>query len=58
MADGSLSAEANYQYHAPLELYTSWLTLMQDVQDDPAAGLDEGLLAFSRPHSRLYGECL
>ena len=32
MADGSLSAEANYQYHAPAELYTSWLTLMQDVQ--------------------------
>ena len=38
MADGSLSAEANYYYHAPSEMYRSWLTLMQDVQDDPNAG--------------------
>ena len=39
MADGSLSAEANYLYHWPSKLYSSWLTLMQDVQDDPAAAV-------------------
>ena len=38
MADGSLSAEANYHYHWPSEFYSSWLTLMQDVQDDPTSG--------------------
>lgn len=38
MADGSLSAEANYHYHWVGDMYTSWLTLMQDVQDDHAAG--------------------
>jgi hypothetical protein len=37
MADASVSAEGNYQYHWIGSLYTSWLTLMRDVQTEPSA---------------------
>eukprot|EP00040_Diaphanoeca_grandis_P012333 m.62571 g.62571 ORF g.62571 m.62571 type:complete len:1144 (-) comp23173_c0_seq2:336-3767(-) len=37
MADASVSAEANYQYHWMPSLYTSWLTSMRDVQTEPSA---------------------
>ena len=37
MADASVSAEGNYQYHWIGSLYTSWLTLMRDVQTEPTA---------------------
>jgi len=35
MADASVSAEGNFQYHWIGSLYTSWLTLMRDVQTEP-----------------------
>ena len=35
MADASVSAEGNYQYHWIGSLYTSWLTEMRDGQVDP-----------------------
>jgi alpha-L-rhamnosidase len=37
MADASVSAEGNYQYHWTGSLYTSWLTLMRDVQTEKTA---------------------
>lgn len=37
MADASVSAEGNFQYHWIGSLYTSWLTLMRDVQTEPSA---------------------
>lgn len=37
MADASVSAEGNYQYHWMGALYTSWLTSMRDVQTEPSA---------------------
>jgi alpha-L-rhamnosidase len=38
MADASVSAEGNYQFHWIGSLYTSWLTSMRDVQTEPGAG--------------------
>ena len=35
MADASVSAEGNYQYHWIGSLYTSWLNEMRDGQTDP-----------------------
>ena len=37
MADGSVSAEGNFQYHWVPSLYSSWLTSMRDVQTEPGA---------------------
>ena len=37
MADASVSAEGNYQFHWIGSLYTSWLTSMRDVQTEPDA---------------------
>ena len=36
MADASVSAEANYQYHWMPALYTSWLNSMHDEQEEPS----------------------
>jgi len=37
MADASVSAEGNYNYHWTPALYTSWLNSMSDVQHEPSA---------------------
>ena len=37
MADASVSAEGNFQYHWVASLYSSWLTSMRDVQTEPGA---------------------
>ena len=50
-ADGVVSLEAGVSPQVAAEL----AAMGHDIKY-PAAGLDEGLLSFSLPHSRLYGE--
>ena len=55
MADASVSAEGNFQYHWIGSLYTSWLTLMRDVQKEPdsKSAAAKGRRR-SRPHNVTY----